>query len=135
MRSASSAEQPVGEEGDLCVSRAIAEIYARHFAIHGGGCPRPGTKVPKFHLTFRKTLETCCDTAENLRAWTLECLADLPTGLKVSVWWDEKAKDGKFHLYPAKVMEVLGNEVKIRWDDPEGFCDTQVVPRKHVVVP
>ena len=81
LRAAVGAEQPGEVEGDPCVPREIAEIYAAHFAIHGGGCSRDGPKLPAFHLTFVETGETCCDTAEHLRAWTLRRLEDLRAGL------------------------------------------------------
>ena len=74
-------EQPGEADSDSCVPRNIAEIYATHFEIHGGGCSRDGPRRPAFHVTFVETGETCCDTAEHLRAWTLSRLEDLRAGL------------------------------------------------------
>ncbi|KAJ1476941.1 hypothetical protein T484DRAFT_1823153 [Baffinella frigidus] len=76
LRAAIGAELPGDADADTLLSSGICEMYAAHFEIHGGGCARDGPRLPAFHVTFLATGETCCDTAEYLRAWTLSRLED-----------------------------------------------------------
>ncbi|KAJ1476356.1 hypothetical protein T484DRAFT_1908082 [Baffinella frigidus] len=81
LRAAIGAEPPGDPDADTLLSSGICEIYAAHFEIHGGGCPRDGPRLPAFHVTFLATGETCCDTAEDLRAWALTRLESRQAGL------------------------------------------------------
>ena len=65
--------------GEAAKREWLENTYDHNFVLNGGGCSRrSGGKAPdsenSFHMTYHLDGRTCCDGANNLRAWVLRCL-------------------------------------------------------------